>query len=91
MAHARKQTAFFDDRCRGRCIIAQICRQQFEGDLAVEPRIPRAIDLAIRAFTDFFQQAERAPSRNVSGKESAADVATSVCQPARGPMHGRPK
>ena len=52
MPHPREQSAFVDD-C-GRCTFAggAIGRQELQRDLAIEPRIPGAVDLSERAPAD---------------------------------------
>jgi len=39
--------------------------EQLERNIAVQPRVPRAVHLAARALTDTFQEHQRAPMLDV--------------------------
>ena len=53
---AGEKPAFFDDRCRKLVGGHRIDRQQLEGDLAIQPRVPRSIHVAERSLSDPFER-----------------------------------
>ena len=73
MAHARQHAAFFDDR-RGRAVRRRRGRrrQELERDLAVEPRVPGAIDRAEGAAADALEDPQMPPLLGRSASSRAA-------------------
>ncbi len=61
VANASQQPAFLDDRGGARAVRRRTDRQQLEGDLAVEFRVPRSVDLAEGPAADRFEHAELTP------------------------------
>ena len=69
VAHAGQQAALFDDRGRARPVGDRRGRQQLQRDLAVEPRVPGAVDLAEGAAADALEHAQVTPV--VAGRRRA--------------------
>ena len=60
MADAGEQASFFDDGVPTRRL-RRFGRQQLQRDVAIEPRVPRAVDVAERAAADALEHAEVTP------------------------------
>ena len=68
MPHPREQSAFVDDCGRGTFAGGAIGRQEFQRDLAIEPRIPGPVDLSERAPADPLDEPKMTPHhRRVRG------------------------
>ncbi len=61
MANSSQQTTLFDDRGGARVARGWTGRQKLERHLAIEPRVPGAVDPPERAAADAFQHAEVSP------------------------------
>ena len=79
MADAGEEPAFFDDRGRGP--LGDVGRQQLQRDLAIQPGVPGAIDVAERAAPDAFEHAQVTP---VSPAARGRRVRGRATEPQRG-------
>ena len=61
MTDAREPARFFEHALAGRRAILRVVPQQFQRDVAVQLRIPRAVDLARDPLADPLEQQERSP------------------------------
>jgi hypothetical protein len=68
MAHPGQAAGFVEEAPGARVAVVRTRTSEFQGDLALEPRIEGAIDLAEGPFPDVLEDAERTPVEQESAR-----------------------